>query len=838
MATNSNRFPLQNSIRKILDDPNSRPKLPSLDEGSVVGDDKFGEADHYDSGTWSDIAVNNGNVVLEVHESEDSLWYRLGQVDGKKITWGNDDRSTKYDSGVTPSAAMTNDGLVVEVHQSQGLKNALWYRLGQVEGNQINWRRDGKSIEYDNGQDPSVAINNNGLVVEIHKSANIVGTNDTLWYRLGQVKGDIIEWGNGDKSIEIKDDSGTTPSVGITDDGLVVEAHSRSGQLLYRLGQVEDNIINWHNSDKRHYANGSFPSVGITNDGLVVAVSSFSTVPLPTNPSPSSTVWYHRGQVKGDTIDWVNEGVEYGKGGLPRVACNGQLAVETHREGEDKLLCSVLTLPAFQGKWIALEGDNSYCYCACNSATDNKLRHASSHTMNVKAGAPYFYAVLTKDDDSIDFPTGAVLTIEGPDGTKYDRDIEDENQLVIMSSASVACLVVKDPQPGDWKMTMTVPEGVEFHCECNTVPSKDVYDTLDNALQKRGLGIDVEVGLFSGLAILASILVPEITVPVTIVRALYIAAATAAGHYVLSGKSGDTKMIELSKDEQIEAGTAAGKAIKEEQKKGGIRKAAHWAKSLAMTRSKKKKQVKRDVLLTWNLQGANWEGDIASSPWIKIREWFQQGNLDENNDFPYRIQVACLQECGSPPINAGRPYSTTTIGNGVTLEKYFWNVSTDRNPVYLYVLFYRWDVAGNRVNLAVVSPSGISYEQYLPGHLRPLIGIDQGGTYFYTIHGSSSGGVDSWALLRDIAERHNDPNTSWWVAGDYNIEPDDLRQRLDREEIDLTVCPPNENTHPSNAPRRKLDYSTRNARASEERGIVPGVGFGFSDHLAVFYLLN
>jgi GH18 family chitinase len=137
--------------------------------------------------------------------------------------------------------------------------------------------------------------------------------------------------------------------------------------------------------------------------------------------------------------------------------------------------------------WIEVKGENSYCYCACNNATDNKQRHASNHTMNVKEGAPYLYAVLTKDDDSIDFPTGAVLTIEGPDGTKYDRDIQEENQLVVMSGSSVRCLIIKDPKPGDWKMTMTVPEGVGFHCECNTVPSKDVYDTITNALSKRDL---------------------------------------------------------------------------------------------------------------------------------------------------------------------------------------------------------------------------------------------------------------------------------------------------------------------------------------------------------------
>ena len=125
--------------------------------------------------------------------------------------------------------------------------------------------------------------------------------------------------------------------------------------------------------------------------------------------------------------------------------------------------------------------------------------------MNIKEGAPYFYAVLTKDNDSTDFPTGAILTIEGPDGTKYDRDIQEEHQLVIMSGSSVRCLIVKDPKPGDWKMTMTVPEGVGFHCECNTVPSKDPYKTITTALkpdqlQKRGLDDDVTITGWLGAA--------------------------------------------------------------------------------------------------------------------------------------------------------------------------------------------------------------------------------------------------------------------------------------------------------------------------------------------------
>jgi hypothetical protein len=140
--------------------------------------------------------------------------------------------------------------------------------------------------------------------------------------------------------------------------------------------------------------------------------------------------------------------------------------------------------------WHELHGKHSYCYCACRSAGNNKEKHDFHHTMKVKKGAPYFYAVLTKDNNSIDFPHGAELTIEGPEGTKYDHHIKEENKLVIMSGSSVRYLIVKHPKPGDWKLKITADKGVKFHCECNTVPSRDVYRTIKNTLSKRDLTTD------------------------------------------------------------------------------------------------------------------------------------------------------------------------------------------------------------------------------------------------------------------------------------------------------------------------------------------------------------
>jgi GH18 family chitinase len=467
--------------------PETRKAIGSdLEAGTSVGDGDFGKADSYDRGVAPAIALNSENVVVEVHQSGDAntLWYHVGKVDRDKITWGG---SIYYDDGILPSVAINNDGLVVEVHEKGASDGTLWYHVGRVEDNKINW---GGSIYLDHGLKPSVAITNDGLVVEVHETD---GGDGRLWYHIGRVDGDnkIINWGEGTYL-----DHGLKPSVAITTDGLVVEAHETDGgdgTLWYHIGRVDgDNkIINWGGGT--YLDNGLYPSVAITNDGLVIMV-------YHSQPTPTGIIVYNVGKVAGDKINWQNNGLPtiiLPLGVYPKVACNGILAVETHlnfnQNPQYNLECSVLTLPAFRSNWIQLQGDNSYFYCACNSDATNKQRHASDHTMTIKEGAPYLYAVLTKDDDTADFPDGAVLTIEGPDGTQYDRDIQEDNQLVIMSGSSIRSLIIKDPKPGDWKMTMTVPEGVGFHCECNTVPSKDPYKTITdtlstaNQLQKRGL---------------------------------------------------------------------------------------------------------------------------------------------------------------------------------------------------------------------------------------------------------------------------------------------------------------------------------------------------------------
>jgi hypothetical protein len=126
-------------------------------------------------------------------------------------------------------------------------------------------------------------------------------------------------------------------------------------------------------------------------------------------------------------------------------------------------------------------GENNCSYCTMSTMPppgSNVTRVHLTSTMTVHTGTPYLYAAMTRDDNSVDFPDGVVMTVQNPGGTFYDHDMDDSHATVRMSGSSIHSLIVKDPQEGDWTMMMSAPTGASFHCECNTAPSKDIYNTM------------------------------------------------------------------------------------------------------------------------------------------------------------------------------------------------------------------------------------------------------------------------------------------------------------------------------------------------------------------------
>ena len=261
------------------------------DNGITWGEDYKFE----DEGINPTVAVNAKGQVVEIHKGGyASLLYRVGVVDAatRKISWGP---RRSFDTGLVPSVALNDDGVVVEVHHCPEddmaagltfgltLKNDLWYHVGVIDMDEkkIKW---GDSHKYDKGDyDNGVAINNNNMVVEVHKSQN----SDGLWYRVGKVNlsKKTISWGDSDQY-----DNGVTPEVTLDDAGHVVEVHKSYAhqEIWSHAGQLKDDAkkVSWSSSKK--YDDGMTPDVALNNKNEIIEVHKSEN---------EDTLWYHRGAV-------------------------------------------------------------------------------------------------------------------------------------------------------------------------------------------------------------------------------------------------------------------------------------------------------------------------------------------------------------------------------------------------------------------------------------------------------------------------------------------------------------------------------------------------------------
>lgn len=226
-----------------------------------------------DTGEDPDVAVNNLGVVVEVHESPTTydLWYRVGLIRGGLIEWGS---SHYYDTGIKPSVDLNDDGVVVEMHSNE-LGTVLWYHVGEVDvqNRTINF---GGAIRHDTGRRPSIAINNRGQVIEVHSSEvcipnPIEDVGCGLWYQVGEV--DLaarrIHFGGSHKY-----DSGLNPSVDLNDDGLLVEVHESQNHddLWYWTGRLNPAAKTFTKLAHGRYDTGRNPAVAINSAGRVVEV--------------------------------------------------------------------------------------------------------------------------------------------------------------------------------------------------------------------------------------------------------------------------------------------------------------------------------------------------------------------------------------------------------------------------------------------------------------------------------------------------------------------------------------------------------------------------------------
>ncbi|MBP6977847.1 MAG: hypothetical protein PHD61_07330 [Bacteroidales bacterium] len=215
----------------------------------------------------------------------------IPDFDFLNVEWSDE---KNHDTGWGGDCAVNDSGLVVEVHCSETHTDHLWYNTGKIQVESINWFNVDNDLRHYTGvaENPSVAINDYYLMIEVHGST----MSNKLFYRTGKVKkntGEVL-W-----LAEEEYDQGENPSVAINNDSMVVEVHEAafSDKLYYNVGKIMHNgTISWGNMGQyRNYETGNSPSVALYGNQIVEV-----------HNSSTDYIWCIIGNlnVQGKKIDW------------------------------------------------------------------------------------------------------------------------------------------------------------------------------------------------------------------------------------------------------------------------------------------------------------------------------------------------------------------------------------------------------------------------------------------------------------------------------------------------------------------------------------------------------
>lgn len=197
---------------------------------------KFGS-----SGDGFPVVSTNGETLLEVHKGGDAYWYQVGTFDPSSaiITWSRRNGKPHGGGSGHPCVSLTREQFFVSAYRNDEM---LYYELGVVAADStIGWLTSG-GIAYDGGTgDPWIALNSKGQVIEVHTSENGEGRLHAF-YGVGSLAegGKSIDW-------RVKGvDYGmvlTAPSVAMNQRGLVVEAHwtaQSPARLVYSCAHIDE----------------------------------------------------------------------------------------------------------------------------------------------------------------------------------------------------------------------------------------------------------------------------------------------------------------------------------------------------------------------------------------------------------------------------------------------------------------------------------------------------------------------------------------------------------------------------------------------------------------------
>lgn len=219
-----------------------------------------------DTGINVKIAVNDENYVVFYYNGASNttkLYYKIGIINGssKEISFGNEHYFTK---GINADIALNNQ-YAIEVHQSENF-STVWYSIGRLNKTNMKLIFSHSNRKYDDGVDPSIALNNNNTFLEFHTSN---GLYNDLWYYTGIIADDDLVF-----KAHFKNDSGIWCSAALNDNNDIVEVHESEWTewTWFNYGHINNNTwaIDYYSGSKMLSPYSRNPSVDINNAGDVI----------------------------------------------------------------------------------------------------------------------------------------------------------------------------------------------------------------------------------------------------------------------------------------------------------------------------------------------------------------------------------------------------------------------------------------------------------------------------------------------------------------------------------------------------------------------------------------
>lgn len=197
----------------------------------------WGDQEKYDSGDSCAVSINNNNIVAGVHQSNGNyLYWKIGVVGTDAnglptVTWK---KSAKFTGGSKAKIAINDSGLVVIVWSSNNSTN-LYCIIGQVNLQTYELTL-GDSIQYDAGLHPTVSINDNNDIIFGHASS----ASTKLYYQLAQAGMVDNKYTLTSKMPGVNYDDGDQNCLTIDNKGVVWEVHrsSNSSNLFFAAAQL------------------------------------------------------------------------------------------------------------------------------------------------------------------------------------------------------------------------------------------------------------------------------------------------------------------------------------------------------------------------------------------------------------------------------------------------------------------------------------------------------------------------------------------------------------------------------------------------------------------------